>query len=169
MTGMGRQVLRRMGRLRRMLRPRKNRGLSSSVLKGRQRRSGTRTSWTMATGTRRTARAAIGTKATARMTRRGRAVRGVAVIQAVPRGVVGAVPVVVGAVRVRRVAAVLLAVTAARPDVVNNSIRRSISASASWTSAHGMRVGVSGAGRRRVQSPSWALAAAATASGVKPK
>ncbi|WP_228500090.1 c-type cytochrome domain-containing protein [Thermogemmata fonticola] len=73
------------------------------------------------------------------MTRRGRAVQGVAVIQAVPRGVVGAVPVAVGAVRVRRVAAVLLAVTAARPDVVKNSIRRSISASVSWTSAHGMR------------------------------
>lgn len=67
----------------------------------------------------------------------------VVVVMAVPRGVVEA-DLVAGVVgRVQRVAVaerrVLLAVTAVRPNAVENSIRRNSSASASWTLARGMR------------------------------
>jgi hypothetical protein len=65
------------------------------------------------------------------------------VVMAVPRGVGEADPVAGVVGRVQRVAVaerrVLLAVTAVRPNAVENSIRRNSSASASWTLARGMR------------------------------
>ncbi len=105
-------------------------------------------------------RMAVGTRKRARKTRRVRAVRGVAavirvvvmamvqvaavaVVPAVPRGVGAADLVAVVVVRVHQVAAVARrvprAVTAVCPKEVENSTRRSFSASASWTSARGMR------------------------------
>ena len=69
--------------------------------------------------------------------------RVMAVVPAVLRGVGVVVPVAGAVDRVHQAAVaerrVLPAVTAVRPNEVENSTRRSSSASASWTSARGMR------------------------------
>jgi hypothetical protein len=191
--------LRRTERLFRHPKVGKKRGLSSQLQGPKRRRKRTQANGTTATGPRhgakgaktgtgrtrigttKTRRTAVGTRKTAMATTRGRVGRGMAMVPAVQgvvmamvpavlRGVVAVVPVVVVVVPVHQAVAVVPPVViAVRPNAVENSTRRSSSASAYWTSARGMRPGAEAAGRWCVQPPSWALAAAATASGVKPK